>query len=204
VQHQKKRVEDPALLEYREIGNIDVFHAAGRIQQSAKRIKSLPECVKIEIVIDLDDAVNSDLFIRPIEPRDAADVCVLIQQLGYDRAQDQLAIWIESLPKRADQQSAFVACLADEVVGWIEISIEHRLQSPPCTLIGGLVVKERLRGRQIGLMLCERAEAWSWEHGISTVRVTSRSTRTDAHRFYLRNGYHLTKVSQVFEKTQPK
>jgi predicted N-acetyltransferase YhbS len=154
-------------------------------------------------VIDLEDAVNSNLLIRPIEPRDAAEVCLLIQQLGYDRAQDQVAIWIESLADRADQQSAFVACVAGEMVGWIEISIEHRLQSPPCTLIGGLVVKEGFRGQQIGLKLCERAEAWSWKHGVSTVRVTSRSTRTGAHRFYLRNGYHLTKVSQVFAKTRP-
>ena len=154
-------------------------------------------------MIDLEDAVNSNLLIRPIEPRDAAEVCLLVQQLGYDRAQDQVALWIESLANRAKQQAAFIACVAGKVVGWIEISIEHRLQSPPCTLIGGLVVKEGFRGQQIGLKLCERAEAWSWEHGISKVRVTSRSTRTGAHRFYLRNGYHLTKISQVFEKTRP-
>jgi predicted N-acetyltransferase YhbS len=153
-------------------------------------------------VIDLGDAVDSNLLIRPIEPRDAAEVCLLIQQLGYERTQDQVALWIESLANRGEQQSAFVACVAGEVVGWIEISVEHRLQSPPCTLIGGLVVKEGFRGQQIGLKLCERAEGWSWEHGISKVRVTSRSTRTRAHRFYLRNGYHLTKVSQVFEKTR--
>ncbi len=154
-------------------------------------------------MIDLEDAVNPHLLIRPIEPRDAAEVCLLVQQLGYERAQDQISIWIESLPNRAEQQSAFVACVAGEVVGWIEISIEQRLQSSPCTLIGGLVVKEGFRGQQIGLKLCERAEAWSWEHGVSRVRVTSRSTRTGAHRFYLRNGYRPTKVSQVFEKTRP-
>jgi GNAT superfamily N-acetyltransferase len=154
-------------------------------------------------VIDLEDAVNPHLLIRPIESRDAAEVCVLVQQLGYDRAQDQISTWIESLPSRAEQQTAFVACVAGKVVGWIEISIEQRLQSSPCTLIGGLVVKEGFRGQQIGLRLCERAEAWSWEHGISTVRVTSRSTRTGAHRFYLRNGYRPTKVSQVFEKSRP-
>ncbi len=154
-------------------------------------------------MIDLEDAVNPHLLIRPIESRDAAEVCVLVQQLGYDRAQDQISTWIESLPSRAEQQTAFVACVAGKVVGWIEISIEQRLQSSPCTLIGGLVVKEGFRGQQIGLRLCERAEAWSWEHGISTVRVTSRSTRTGAHRFYLRNGYRPTKVSQVFEKSRP-
>jgi GNAT superfamily N-acetyltransferase len=154
-------------------------------------------------MVSVIDPPNPDLLIRPIELRDAAEVCGLIQQLGYERPQDQVTIWIESLANRAEQQAAFVACVAGEVVGWIEISIEHRLQSPPCTLIGGLVVKEGFRGQQIGLRLCEQAEAWSWGHGTSRVRVTSRSTRTDAHRFYLRNGYHPTKVSQVFEKKQP-
>jgi GNAT superfamily N-acetyltransferase len=154
-------------------------------------------------VTDLEDAVNPHLLIRPIESRDAAEVCVLIQELGYERVQDQISTWIESLPSRAEQQTAFVACLAGEVVGWIEISIEQRLQSSPCALIGGLVVKEGFRGQQIGLRLCERAEAWSWERGIPTLRVTSRSTRTGAHRFYLRNGYRPTKVSQVFEKSRP-
>ena len=154
-------------------------------------------------VVDLENASNPDLLIRPIEPRDAAEVCVLTTQLGYDRPLDQVSIWIESLANRTEQQAAFVACVAGEVVGWIEISIEHRLQSPSCTLIGGLVVKDGFRGQQIGLRLCGRAEAWSWEHGIARVRVTSRTTRTDAHRFYLRNGYHPTKVSQVFEKKRP-
>jgi len=154
-------------------------------------------------VIDLQNAGSSDLLIRPMEPRDATEVCVLIQQLGYDRPHNQVAIWIKSLANRAEQQSAFVACVAGEVVGWIEISIEHRLQSPPFALIGGLVVKDGFRGQQIGLRLCERAEAWSWERGISKVRVTSRSSRTDAHRFYLRNGYLPAKVSQVFEKKRP-
>ena len=157
----------------------------------------------IESVNGLENPANSNVLIRPMEPRDAADVCILTTQLGYERPLDQIAIWIESLANRAPQQAAFVACVAGEVVGWIEISIEHRLQSSPYALIGGLVVKEEFRGQQIGLRLCERAEAWSWEHGVPNVRVTSRSSRTDAHRFYLRNGYHPTKISQVFEKKLP-
>ena len=170
-------------------------------RQSAQKSATTRE--NIVSVIDLENAADSDLLIRPMEPRDAEEVCALTTQLGYEREPDQISIWIESLADRAGQQAAFVACLAREVVGWIEISIEHRLQSSPYSLIGGLVVKEGFRGRQIGLRLCERAEAWSWEHGIPTVRVTSRSTRADAHRFYLRNGYHLAKVSQVFEKSRP-
>jgi PhnO protein len=39
-----------------------------------------------------------------------------------------------------------------------------------------------------------------WEKGVDTVRVTSHSSREEAHRFYLRDGYRHTKTSLVFEK----
>jgi GNAT superfamily N-acetyltransferase len=148
-------------------------------------------------------SAESPLLIRAIEPQDAAEACLLIEQLGYQRPLGQVAAWIESIPQRAEYQAAFVACIANQVVGWIEVSIEHRLQSAPHALIGGLVVKDGFRNQQIGLRLCEHAERWSWQRGVPLVRVTSRSTRPDAHRFYLRNGYQLTKISHVFDKTRP-
>lgn len=143
------------------------------------------------------------LIIRAIQSEDAEQVAVLTDQLGYQRSATDIAGWIEALSTRADNQAAFVACIADEVVGWIEISIQHHLQSAPQSLIGGLVVKYGYRNRQIGLRLCEYAEKWTWQHGLSILRVTSRSTRLDAHRFYERNGYTLTKLSHVYEKHRP-
>jgi GNAT superfamily N-acetyltransferase len=138
-----------------------------------------------------------------METRDADVVTILIRELGYDREHAGVVEWIESMRTRQATQIAFVACLADQVIGWIEISVERRLQTPPFALIGGLVVKVGYRNQQVGLRLCERAEAWAWELGLDILRVTSRSTRTDAHRFYLRNGYTLSKLSQVFEKKRP-
>jgi GNAT superfamily N-acetyltransferase len=138
-----------------------------------------------------------------MESRDANEVTMLIKELGYDREYAGVAEWIEAMQTRQETQIAFVACLNDQVIGWIEISVERRLQTPPFALIGGLVVKDGYRNRQVGLRLCERAEAWTWERGLDILRVTSRNSRTDAHRFYLRNGYMLSKVSQVFEKKRP-
>jgi GNAT superfamily N-acetyltransferase len=146
---------------------------------------------------------SPELVIRPIEARDADQVAVLTEQLGYKRSAGEIKEWIEALPARSKDQAAFVACLADEVVGWIEISVQHHLQSAPHALIGGLVVKDGYRNRQIGLRLCEHVERWTWERGLSILRVTSRSTRLDAHRFYDRNGYTLTKLSHVYEKYRP-
>ena len=143
---------------------------------------------------------NLSLFVRRMEPRDASEVALLIRQLGYDRALDEVLLWIEKMHADGESQTAFVASLEGEVVGWIEVSIQQRLQSRPFALIGGLVVKDGMRGRGIGQRLCEMADSWCWERQVKTIRVTSRSTRADAHRFYLRSGYRQIKTSLVFEK----
>lgn len=143
------------------------------------------------------------LIIREIQPSDAEAVAELTAQLGYERTPSDILHWIAGLSSLQNRQAAFVACLGEEIVGWIEVSIERRLQSPEFGLIGGLVVSRAHRNLGIGRTLCERAEAWSWEQGVTALRVTSRSTRTEAHRFYLRDGYEQVKTSAVFEKKRP-
>lgn len=137
--------------------------------------------------------------IRAIETRDAGAVSGLVTQLGYRRSAPEIARWIDDA-KAGAGQTALVACIGDTVVGWIEVSIERRLQSAPFALIGGLVVADGVRGQGIGRLLCQAAEDWARGRGLEKLRVTSRSTRTDAHRFYLRDGYETVKTSMVFEK----
>jgi len=136
--------------------------------------------------------------VRRMERGDAGAVVELIEQLGYRRSAEDVLAWIQAV--QPETQAAFVACVGDEIVGWIEVSLERRLQNAPFALIGGLVVRNGMRGMGIGRRLCEEAERWCVERGASTIRVTSRSTREDAHRFYLRDGYGLVKTSLVFEK----
>lgn len=152
--------------------------------------------------MQVDESLGA-VSIREMQPDDAEAVARLTAQLGYERTPAAIRQWIAGLEFARDRQTAFVACIAGEVVGWIEVSLERRLQSPEFALIGGLVVSAGHRNGGIGRKLCQRAEAWSWEHGAATLRVTSRSTRTDAHRFYLRGGYEPVKTSMVFEKKRP-
>src|SRR5690242_3088133 len=95
---------------------------------------------------------------------DAEQVTELIEQLGYQRTFSEVVEWIESVSARAEEQAAFVACAGEQVIGWIEISIQRRLQSVPYCLIGGLVVRDGFRDGGIGVRLCEHAESWSWQH----------------------------------------
>ena len=145
-------------------------------------------------------AAGESVSLRTIELRDAEAVAALTVQLGYQRSADAVREWIGGLGSRAGTQTAFVACLDAEVVGWIEVCVERHLQSEPFALIGGLVVSEVARGNGIGRRLCEAVETWAADCGVSAVRVTSRSTREAAHRFYRRDGYADVKTSLVFEK----
>jgi len=143
--------------------------------------------------------IAETLSVRGILREDAAAVAELSVQLGYEATAVEIAERIEVLLANAEQM-VLVACMGTEVVGWIEASIVHHLQSPAHALIGGLVVKDGIRGLGVGKRLCAEVEAWSRGKGLAVVRVTSRSTREGAHRFYLREGYRQTKISAVFEK----
>jgi predicted N-acetyltransferase YhbS len=139
------------------------------------------------------------LSVRVISREDAATVAELSVQLGYEATAAEVAERIEVVLSNVEQV-ALVACVGADVVGWIEASIVHHLQSAPHGLIGGLVVKDGVRGLGVGKRLCAEVEEWSRVKGLAVVRVTSRSTREAAHRFYLREGYRQTKTSAVFEK----
>jgi len=143
---------------------------------------------------------DGQVAIRRVMLSDAAAVAELNGQLGYPATVDEIRERIEALQGHDAVRTVLAACLGDEVVGWVDVALSFHLQSPECALIGGLVVKDGMRGLGIGKRLCEAAEAWSREKGVSRIRVTSRSTRTDAHRFYLRDGYAEVKTSRVFEK----
>jgi GNAT superfamily N-acetyltransferase len=153
----------------------------------------------------MDSTAETDaVIVRAMAAGDAEIVSQLSAQLGYERDAHAIREWIARLDAgRGNEQAAFVACIGERVIGWIEISIEHRLQTPPFAYIGGLVIQDGFRGRGVGRVLCAHAEAWAWERSVTTVRVTSRSTRLDAHRFYLRDGYREIKTSRVFEKSRP-
>lgn len=137
--------------------------------------------------------------IRVLRPDDADAVAALSASFGYPASASEVRPRIEVLADSKDR-TAFAAVLQNAVVGWIDAAVERHLQSEPVVTIGGLVVRDDLRGNQIGQQLCHAVEEWAAQIGIAAVRVRSQLKRTEAHRFYLRNGYIQTKTSAVFEK----
>lgn len=88
------------------------------------------------------------------------------------------------------------------VVGWIHVGKEmSSLLGNDNADVGALVVDSKVRGRGIGAKLLEAGEKWAQSKNWSLVRVRSNVKRTDAHRFYERNGYTLKKSWNLYTKT---
>ena len=137
--------------------------------------------------------------IRVLRADDAEIVATLSASLGYPVGAEEVRSRIELLANSNDRM-AFAAILKDAVVGRIDAAVERHLQSEPVVVIGGLVVRDDMRGKRIGQQLCHAVELWAVQIGVAAVRVRSRLKRADAHRFYLRDGYIQVKISAVFEK----
>ena len=145
------------------------------------------------------DLALDDLITREIRAEDAAAAAKLSEQLGYPVSPAVMEQRIQSRAGSPDQ-IVYVACLAGEVVGWIDVSVASHLQSESRAEIGGLVVSSEVRGGGIGRRLLECAEQWARQRGLGSMVVRSQIAREAAHHFYLREGYARTKTSAVFTK----
>ena len=137
--------------------------------------------------------------IRRLSVDDAEAAAELSSQLGYPSSPGDFRDRIEELSRTTDRV-AFAAVVDGQIVGWIDAAMERHLQYAASAVIGGLVVREDMRGLGVGRRLCVEVEEWARSKSVALVRVRSQIKREDAHRFYLRDGYRQVKTSLVFEK----
>ena len=145
---------------------------------------------------------SQKVLIRRLTADDAEAAAELSSQLGYPCSAVDLRERIDEMSRAADRVAfaAVVSCEDGQIMGWIDAAIERHLQSPASAVIGGLVVREDMRGLGVGRRLCLEVEDWARSKSVPIVRVRSQIKREDAHRFYLRDGYRQVKTSLVFEK----
>jgi len=142
---------------------------------------------------------DTALCIRKIALADAEAAAKLSEELGYPVSPDEMEKRIREVAHLAEHV-VYVACIADAVIGWIDVGVVHHLQAEAYAEIGGLVVSSEFRSAGIGRKLVARAEQWARDRGARRMVVRSRVSREAAHRFYLREGYERTKTSAVFSK----
>jgi len=140
-------------------------------------------------------------MIRPLNPvSDAGRYAELAAQLGYPVDLTVARARLEAELQRPDR-AVFVW---DEpgfgVAGWVGCREEDAAYAGAWGDLSGLVVDEAFRGRRIGAALLAAAEEWFRGRGLDLVRVRSGGQRTDAHRFYEREGYTRVKTQVIFRK----
>ena len=137
--------------------------------------------------------------IRRAIPEDVEALTDLVVQLGYSGTTDDIARRLTSLANtRSDD--VFVAVEGGRVAGFVHVSIVRTLENDAYSEIRGLVVDDRLRNRGVGNALVASAEEWARQRGLRRMRVRSNVTRDRARKFYEREGYVVTKVSNIFDK----
>lgn len=138
-----------------------------------------------------------DITIREIHENDAAAISQLSLQLGYTLSPFETVNQIKEIAASGDN-CAFVALYNKKIIGWIHAFKAMRLETKTFIEIGGLVVYESYRGKGVGKALVERIKAWCVEQKIAALRVRSNTKRSDAHMFYLKNGFTESKEQKVF------
>jgi GNAT superfamily N-acetyltransferase len=121
----------------------------------------------------------------------------LFAQLGYP---NDAATIERRLISRGRDSRVLLAQRGERITGFIALEIVQSLLSGEMAEIAALVVDETQRDHGIGAALVRAAERWAREHGFRQIRVRSNVIRTDAHRFYEREGYAPFKDQRVFEK----
>ncbi|SCK11917.1 GNAT family N-acetyltransferase [Vogesella sp. LIG4] len=142
--------------------------------------------------------------LRPARPADAQALATLSTQLGYPVAPATLAARLDTLLAAPEQHVVQVVEVEGRVCGWIHGFVRPLLESATCVEVGGLVVAEDCRGQGLGAQLLAACEAWAAARGIAEVNVRCAEHRSDAHRFYRREGYSHIKNQLTFRKTVAK
>ncbi len=140
------------------------------------------------------------MLIEKMTPADLEAVTALSAQLGYPEPLETFKARF-AVVGHDPNHALWVAKEGGKIIGWAHV---HRtapvLITPEKAEISALVVDEAARSAGIGKALLKKAEEWAKENGLQTVKLTSNVRREKAHKFYLREGYQMPKLSGVFYK----
>ena len=134
----------------------------------------------------------SDLRIRRAVASDAAAIAVLLEQLGYPAAPEDIPRRIEAVTNFSDA----IAMVAEDERGVIGIVTAHVFPSlhsaEPRAWLTTLVVLDDARGEGVGSNLVSYVEGWAASRGVPYIAVTSGKQRERTHKFYQERGYEWT------------
>ena len=141
--------------------------------------------------------------LREATLHDAPGLATLLGQLGYPTTSAEMAERLRNILAEPDYHTS-VADASGQLVGVVGVRRSYYYEhSGSYGQIVVLVVEEAWRGQHIGQHLVAEAERWLKGQGITVVLVNSGTARTEAHRFYHRQGYQATGIRLVKDLDEP-
>ncbi|MDQ5888118.1 MAG: GNAT family N-acetyltransferase [Neisseriaceae bacterium] len=140
------------------------------------------------------------ISIRGAVPHDVPELWHLCQQLGFEISESQLADNLMRVLRNPEKTVLVGTDDQGKVLAWAGLELRALLEAPPMVEITGFVVDEAVRGHRVGSLLLAAAEGWASRRGVSTVVFRSNVIRHEAHHFYLRHGYFVSKTQHVLMK----
>lgn len=132
--------------------------------------------------------------IRSAQLNDATEIRLSAQVLEYEELDLQSAKMKLNDILLQPNNWVYVACVNNQVVGWLHIFYAHRLASSNFFEIGGMAVHTNSQRKGIGRALVDHVKQI---HG-GPLRVRCNQIRTQTHHFYQSVGFEKTKGQLVF------
>jgi GNAT superfamily N-acetyltransferase len=130
-----------------------------------------------------------NLLLRPATLQDAPALADLLGQLGYPGTEGFVAKRLRQLAAHPDALLQ-VAEAGGAVLGFISLHFIPQLALPgDFCRVSYLCVAQQARSRGVGAQLEAFAEREARARGCDRIELHSHERRTDAHRFYRRQGY---------------
>jgi ribosomal protein S18 acetylase RimI-like enzyme len=139
--------------------------------------------------------------IREAQAKDVPALARLAGELGYATAESQMRRRFERVVADPEHRVYVAESSTGAVIGWVHVHLTRFLATDIRGEIAGLIVDSTARSRGLGAQLLRAAEDWTKAQGAALLVLRSNLTREDAHRFYRRLGYTVTKTSLNFHKT---
>jgi GNAT superfamily N-acetyltransferase len=139
--------------------------------------------------LEMNASVGKEMKIRNAKQEDIAEIATLLDQLGYPGTGSFLG---ERIAKLATDRNEVLVVgeVKGRVIAVLSLHIIPQLAlEGPFARISYLCVQEGLRSKGAGRQLEEYAEKVARSRGCERIELHCHARRTEAHRFYLRQGY---------------
>lgn len=132
----------------------------------------------------------SDIILRPATALDETAVYQLICELEQCEFDSVAFAKGYAMNLANPHVHNTLATRGHEILGFIGIHLQYHLHHVNWIAeIQELVISPQARGAGVGKALLRWAENIAYELGAEQIELSTRATRHDAHRFYLREGY---------------